>query len=408
MRTRGCHWLTAWLAAASACWIGGCASNAAARAWRGVPTEVAFWSPAPDEPRIQFLRSFGLSSDVEPEPSMLDRIIWGRDVQVVPIGKPYGVAVWNDRIYVCDVTNPGVVILDLRKHETRIMVSRGVEPMAQPTDIAIAPDGLKYVADRRIHRIFVFDADDRHVRTFGDPKTLVPAGVAVHGDELYVPDLRSQSVLVLDRFDGRELRRIGEAGGSEGQFITPVGVDVDDRGDVYVTDAIRGRLQRFDAGGDLRMAVGQIGDTPGSFARPKHVAVDGDGVIYVVDGAFQNVQMFSGDGELLMYFGGPGTFPGAMNLPAGVAVIEGDLRPFADLVHPAFNPARLIVVTNQFGPDKVAVYAMGSLRPGHTVAELSPDGPQMPPPRQPAGDVIGGELLAPGPGVEAAPDEDDD
>jgi DNA-binding beta-propeller fold protein YncE len=243
--------------------------------------------------------------------------------------------------------------------------------MRQPTDIAIAPDGMKYVVDRRVGRIFVFDAEDRHVSTLGQ-RGLIPVGVAVRGDELYVPDFETQSVLVLDRHTGTTLRSIGEAGGGPGQFIRPLGIDVDQEGNVYVTDAIRGRLQKFAPDGELIFIQGDISDAPGDFVRPKHVAVDRDGVIYVVDAAFQNVQMFNTDGELLMFFGSPGSHLGSMSLPAGVAVYDADMDLFEEYAHPAFESKRIVLVTNQFGLHKVAVYALGNLRQGATIDDITP------------------------------------
>jgi sugar lactone lactonase YvrE len=351
--------------------LGGCASTGDAA--HGPEPACSFWPPAPDEPRVQFLRSFRTSADLEPEPSALDRIIFGEERRVLPIGKPYGIAIWEGRLYVCDITNPSVVILDFVKGEMRLMAARGVEQMSQPTDVAIAEDGRKYVVDRRLGRIFVFGADDRHRITLGE-KGLVPAGIAVRGEELFVPDFATQRVVVLDRNDGALRRTIGGPGGGDGEFVRPLGVDVDDSGTLWVTDAIRGRLQRFDSAGALLGAIGELGDAPGSFVRPKHVAVDEEGIAYVVDAAFQNVQMFDASEALLMYFGGPGSFPGAMSLPAGIAVgRDGEgLDALADLVHPAFEATRLVVVTNQFGADKVSIYALGRLRPGHTVEELLP------------------------------------
>jgi sugar lactone lactonase YvrE len=354
----------------------GCASSSRSTAGAHID-EYAFWPPPPNPPRIQFLRSLRFSSDVEPTRSAFDKIVFGAEVEVLPIAKPYGVEMWRGRLYVCDITNPNVVILDLVKRETRLMTTRGVERMTQPTDIAIADDGMKYVIDRRLGRIFVFNADDKHVTTFGDEE-LVPSGVAVHGDELFVPDFETQSVLVMDRFRGDTLRSIGGPGGAEGQFIRPLGIDVD--GDVYVGDVIRGRLQKFDASGNLTQAVGQLGDAPGNFVRPKHVAVDAEGVVYVVDAAFQNVQMFNREGELLMYFGGPGEFPGAMSLPAGVAVHDSDIEHFEEWIHPAFEATRLVVVTNQFGVNKVSVYALGQLREGYTIDDIAPELAELRPP----------------------------
>lgn len=342
----------------------------------------SFWPPPPDEPRIQFLRSFRSIGDVEKEQSALEKIVLGSENRELPISKPYGVAAWRGRLYICDIANPGVVILDLVARQSRLMVARGVEQMVQPTDIAVADDGVKYVIDRRLGRIFVFDAEDRHVATYGE-RGLVPAGIAVHGDELFVPDFGTQSVLVLDRYRGTPLRSIGGPGGTDGLFVRPLGVAVAPDGSVYVADAIRGRLQRFAPDGALMNALGGISDAPGSFVRPKHVAVDADGIVYVVDAAFQNVQLFNDDGALLMYFGGAGLFPGAMSLPAGITIWEGDLGPLADDVHPAFEATRLIAVTNQFGTDKVSVYALGRLRPGRTVADIMPYAADMGPPPAP-------------------------
>lgn len=372
---------------------GGCATTSTPAGARRDNEHYAFWPPVPDEPRVQFLTSFRYSADVEAPASGLEQMVFGRARQVLPIGKPYGVAAWRGRIYVCDITNPGVVILDLERRETRIMGARGVEPMLQPTDIAVADDGMKYVADRKRGRIFVFDANDRFVLTYG--KAYVPVGVDVRGDDLYVADFNTNAVVVLDRRTGEQRRVIGGPGGEPGRFVRPLGVEVDRAGNVYVTDAIRGRVQKFAPDGAFAWAKGELGDSPGNFVRPKHIAVDEDGVVFVVDAAFQNVQMFNADAELLMYFGSPGEHPGAMSLPAGIDVGPIDSDFYDDLVHPAFEAQRLVVVTNQFGLHKVAVYALGRLKPGRTVADIAPAAAAIATGQQVPGAVPAGPAAAP-------------
>jgi hypothetical protein len=66
-----------------------------------------------------------------------------------------------------------------------------------------------------------------------------------------------------------------------------------------------------------------------------------------------------------------GPHEGAMNLPAGVAVSDEGVELFADRLHPGFAPRRLIAVTNQFGPTKVVVYAMGERRPEYSAQALA-------------------------------------
>lgn len=369
--------------------LAGCAAGVGGRGSRAGHDRYSFWPPTPDEPRVQFLRSFGFSTDVEPPRSGFDTIIFGAEQEVLPIGKPYGVNMWNGRIYVCDITNPSVVILDLVKKQTRLMRARGIEQMVQPIDIAIAPDGMKYVVDRRLGRIFVFSAEDRHVSTLGH-RGFIPVGIAVHGRELFVPDFETQSILVLDRFSGETLRSIGGPGGDAGQFVRPLGVAVDATGNIFVTDVLRGHLQKFSPSGEVIFGLGEIADSPGNFVRPKYLAVAEDGVIYVVDAAFQNVQMFNEQGDLLMFFGGAGPFAGSMSLPAGISVYEDGVDLFADYIHPAFDATKLVLVTNQFGLGKVAVYAIGRLKEGATLADIAPyaadvdvSGEGVPPQQQP-------------------------
>lgn len=337
----------------------------------GKPSTYSFWPLFPAEPRVQFLTSFALSTDIEPPRSRFEDLIYGVGSDVLLIQKPYGVDMRDGKIYVCDIRNPGIVILDLVKRETRVMTAGGVSGLAQPTDIAVAPDGMIYVADVKRGQIYVFDDRERHVGIFGR-KGMKAAGVAVHDNELYVCDFATQSILVLDRFNGEILRSFGGPGSEDGQFIRPLGIDVDEDGNIYVVDVIRCRLQKFSPQGTFLQAWGQISDTAGSFVRPKHVAVDKDKIVYVVDAAFGNVQMFNAQGQVLMFFGSAGNHPGHMDLPVGLCVNEDDLELFRNYIHPAFDARRLIVVTNQFGPDKVSVYAMGQLKEGYRVQDLSP------------------------------------
>ena len=331
----------------------------------------AFWPAFPDEPRIQYLVSYESSKDVEPNRGKLDQLIYGKeDDQSLQLSKPYGVRMWKGRIYVCDIRNNCVTALDLRKHQVLVLGKSGAEPLQNPTDLAIAADGTKYVTDSGRGTIAIFDADDKRVGTIG-AKNMKPVAAAVYGDELYVCDFQGQSVQVLNRHTGQVLRTIGGPGSGPGQFVRPISVAVDSQGFVFVMDVMKCQLQKFDRGGKLVSAFGTTSSSVGGLVRPKHIAVDRDGIIYVVDAAFQNVQLFNQSGQPLTFFGAAGTHPGAMYLPAGICVTDEDVDLFHDYVHPAFQPQRLLVVTNQFGPNKVAVYALGHLKPGKTVADIS-------------------------------------
>jgi hypothetical protein len=60
-----------------------------------------------------------------------------------------------------------------------------------------------------------------------------------------------------------------------------------------------------------------------------------------------------------------------MDLPAGVAVCDSDVELFKEFVHPAFEAKRLVLVTNQWGDNRIAIYAMGDLKPGMSVNDIA-------------------------------------
>src|SRR3954470_15029700 len=158
--------------------LGGCASQPA----KVQQKPTSFWPPAPDEPRIQFLRSYEKSTDVGSIKSGLDKLILGDDAESsLQITKPYGIKMWQGKIYVCDTKQKAVIVLDVRKKITRMMGVTG-NKLENPSDIAIAPDGVKYVTDTMRGAVVVFDANDQQLGAFTHPN-FKPVAVAIYNDE---------------------------------------------------------------------------------------------------------------------------------------------------------------------------------------------------------------------------------
>ena len=352
--------------------VSGCSSGPSTAAKTTTTEKFAFWPTAPDEPRIQFLGAFNSSEDVSPTKSSgLEKIVFGADaVRPAFVNKPYGVAIRDGKIYVCDIRSKALVVMDLAKKQTRLVGISGSTRLERPVAVAVSDDSQIYVADGIHGAVLVFDSRERFVRSIVISK-LKPSSVAVHGERLYITDMGRQQVLVVNRNTGAELGEIGSVGDEDGQFRLPIGVSTDSVGNVYVADMMRCRVQKFTANGKFLATVGELGDHAGGFARPKHLAIDNDGIMYVVDSGFQNVQMFNDEFKLLMHFGAAGEFPGAMNLPVGVAVTDSGIEYFKDRLHPGFVAKRLIVVANQFGDNKIAVYALGERRANYSIADLA-------------------------------------
>lgn len=341
--------------------------------------EFAFWPQFPDDPRVQFVQSIKSNEDVsQRQASSFEKLVFGREAEANDlINKPYGVAMKNGVIYTCDIRNDCVVAMDLKKRQSRILGQSGSMVLKQPTAVAVDDAGEIFVADADLGTIVVFDATERFSRVMGVPK-FKPAGIAVYGDRVYATNLTQQNVQVFDKRTGSPISTIGTTGDADGQFRLPLGIAADSKGNIWVADMMRCRMQKFSPEGKFLVGFGELGDYRGSFARPKHIAVDTDDILYVVDAAFQNVQMFDGQNRALMHFGANGPFPGAMNLPAGICVSEDSLPVVAERIHPGFKAKRVIVVTNQFGGEKVSLYAIGELKEGYSAREVSAAGVRVP------------------------------
>lgn len=93
----------------------------------------------------------------------------------------------------------------------------------------------------------------------------------------------------------------GKTGSGEGEFLRVAGIDVDAGGNVYTSDGVLGRIQRFSSEGTYLSGWGGLGSANGRFTGLQDVAVDFAGNVYALDLAGNRVQRFSGDGD---YVGG--------------------------------------------------------------------------------------------------------
>jgi len=319
-----------------------------------------FFPPAPELPRLQYLTSFSSLRDVE-EQSSFNRFVVGQK-QDVKLDKPYGVAIYDWKIYVCD-TNSTVIVFDLR-NKTFGALKGAVGPgrLIQPTNISIEKDGTKYVADPLRGQIVAFDRDDGYLRAYGEPGGWKPVDVVTYEDKLYVADIANGLIKVFDKQSGEVVKTFGGGGDPSERLDRPTNLAMDGEGYLYVTDLGRFQVVKLDRDGHFKMAFGNLGDGPGHFARPKGISVDREGHLYVADAAFSNVQIFNKDGRILMFFGGSGDQPGNFVLPAKITIDYDNVAYFQQFAQQDFQIDYLVLVTSQFGPRLVNVLASGRER----------------------------------------------
>jgi sugar lactone lactonase YvrE len=328
----------------------------------GGPTEPEYvvFPSAPQQPRIQFLAAYSTDLDVLPPLSGFRRLIVG-DRQGRALVKPYGVAIHDGQILICDTKVGTVSVFDLKNQAVEILGGGPNGRLSKPINIAVDEDGTRYVVDVKLGRVMVYDADNGYTRAIGDPKAWSPTDVAIIGKRLYVTDKMNGQVVLVEKSTGAELRRFSPPGAEEEHLFFPTNLALGIDGSVYVTETGHAQVRKFDNRGELLQTFGSLGEMLGQFVRPKGVAVDREDRVYVVDAASEIVQIFNADGELLLFFGGAGNIPGGLNLPAKVVIDYDNVDLFADRVLPGYEIEYLVIVTSQFGANKVSVF--GFLEP---------------------------------------------
>jgi sugar lactone lactonase YvrE len=327
-------------------------------------TGPVFFPALPNTPRYQYLTTFSTSKDIKKKKSKFFKFVAGdEEEKPIPITKPYGVEIYDGIVYVCDVGAGVVKTLNLKERSFGFMGHSGRGKLIKPANLAVDKSNkLLYVADVARKQVVVFNLGGSFRRAYGKEKQFVgPSDVALSGDRLYICDVRGHQVHVLNRETGETLFKIGKGGSQEGQFLFPTNIDIRNNR-LYVSDSTNFRVQIFTLDGDFLDTFGKAGRNAGNFARNKGIALDREGRIYVVDAAFQNVQVFNKEFKLLLFMLGPGSEPHNINLPAGVVIDYDNIQYFKQYISPQFDPEYLLLVTSNFGLNKVNVYVFGNYK----------------------------------------------
>lgn len=185
------------------------------------------------------------------------------------------------------------------------------------------------------------------VTTIGGPepgsansKFVLPEGVDVDANgHVYVADTGNDRIQVFDQ-NGTFLRKWGEQGTGDGQFVSPhdlaVAVDTGGYVNVYVVDTDSDRVQQFalpDGNGDCPQPTqpifdgvcfvrtwGQYGTDMGAFINPVGIAIGNAGRVYVAETGNNRVQRFDADGNWQLMWGTAGNGDEEFRGPHGITV----------------------------------------------------------------------------------------
>jgi sugar lactone lactonase YvrE len=329
-----------------------------------------FFPPAPETPRLQFLKSFSGPEDLGVvTQSTFEKFIAGEPEKTEGIKTPYGVAIFEGKLYVCDVSKRMVEVLDLRNRTFGYLTKD--RRMMNPVNIYIDDDGTKYIADPTAGLVFVFDRNNNISAMLGKELKINPIDVVVRGALCYVTDFASNQIVVMDKATGREIARLGKKNEGQGQdeplavlangeFSLISDLALDRQGNIYVTDKAGARITQFDRSGAFKRTIGRLGRNIDEFARPKGIAIDKEDRMWVVDAGTEVAKIYNQQAQLLLFFGLPGNEPGMMNLPTKIALDYDNIEFFKQYAVEGANIEFLVLITNQYGPNKVSVYGFGS------------------------------------------------
>jgi len=346
------------------CTLQGCAGSRPA-----VDSSTIFFPPLPNSPRLQYLTHIENSKEFLGEKDKFSLFVYGatEEEKIKRIQKPFGIKAHNGKIFVSDLGAGNIVIIDpVQMSFDYLKGNYSLGKLMKPASLTIDEEGRMYVADTMRRDIVVYNAAGEYLAAYGKELGIKPVDVEVDDKYIYVLDLPSNEIKVLDRKTGKYIKSIGKADGKVEGIALATAMTLGPDGLLYVSNAGTGRILKYDRDGHLLGAFGEMGDSFGMFARPKGIDVDELGQMYVVDGGHQNVQIFNAEQRLLLFFGDPGLNPefkkGVLNLPTDVAVSSDNLEHFRQYADPSFEVEKLVFVINQYGPHKIAVYGLGQLR----------------------------------------------
>jgi len=190
--------------------------------------------------------------------------------------------------------------------------------LIRPMAVVVTPDGIIYVADPGSHGVQRFDAKKQEHRLIQSVDNLAlpsPVGLTVddHGD-VYVTDSALGEVWVIKPDAKNATPLLLEA-----PIVQPTGIAFDPLGKrLYIVDTTGHQIRVVTPDGKQISAFGHRGNGNGEFNYPTMIWRDRDGRLYITDSLNFRVQIFDSEGHFLGLFGRHGDATGDLSHPKGI------------------------------------------------------------------------------------------
>jgi len=228
--------------------------------------------------RINFFGSYGS------EPGMLQK---PRALAVSPSGD----------IVVADTGNNRIQVFDSAGKLVAYFGSSGSEPgqFDKPVGVVVDLFGFIYVADSGNARIQIFTASGILLRLVSTGYEPVDIALDMQSNIfVLIPEIES---IVKYSLYGKKLRAMACFVDGYNYAAKAVGLAVDMRGDIYITEGLNYSVKKINAKQRVLLSFGSEGKGRGEFDTPAGIASDNLGRIYVADSENKRVQILSVSGS---------------------------------------------------------------------------------------------------------------
>jgi len=241
--------------------------------------------------------------------------------------------------------------LEFSSYVTQGYEGKGELEFIGPEDLVLGPAGEIVVADTKNNRIQVLKSNgafDRFIaikeEAASPTKELTkekgkekspglldkPVGLAIEkSGKLYVASSGANRILVFDFKTGKLLKQIGKPGRLQGEFNTPMDIDLRDDGTLAVADFGNKRVQILDAEGNFQKEIYYKEETPKKELRPlppRGVLWLPQGELVVTYPTFNQVVCWDTNGNPVWRYGVMGSGKGELREPSFViAAPSGNL-----------------------------------------------------------------------------------
>lgn len=199
-----------------------------------------------------------------------------------------------------------------------VLIGKKRTEMVRPYGLTVDAEENLLIADPGAHVVHIYHLPDGRYRSLPHSRDTVlllsPIDVDLDGEgRIYVTDSAAGRVYLFQP-DGRYDRSLGD-------FMRPTGLAVNKTlKRVYVVDTKGQRVRVYGTSGEHLFDFGRRGEGRKEFNYPTNICLDREGRVYITDSMNFRVQVFDPDGRFLTGFGQAGDGPGSFSKPRGIGI----------------------------------------------------------------------------------------